>query len=202
MKNIRFLMVIGLLGMAVTTSAHVISTNSFWSDTEGTWSGLRASYLPISFKGDGGVDVDITGFQLGYVKSFAVSTKTPLYIETSINVSYMECYAMDIYSINFPANFGYKYAFNDIVNIFPYVGLIFRGNLFGNYEGAGDKISIFDDRLEDFGIKAKRFQLGWQVGATASFYQFVVGVSYGTDFIDFIEGGKFNTPAISIGYNF
>ena len=214
MKKIKLFMVVCLLGIAATASAQFANANSSSNNSDATaWTGLRVSYLPLSIKADGGGSIDLTGFQLGYVKAFAISANAPIFVETGLNVSYMngeiaefeydyDEYGLkfNMFSLNVPVNLGYKYAFSETASIFPYAGLTLRGNLFGNYKMGGESVSIFDDEFEDG--KAKRFQIGWQIGIAASFNQFVVGASYGTDFNDIIEGGKFATPAITIGYNF
>lgn len=199
-------MVVCLLGIAATASAQFANSSSNSSADASAWKGIRASYLPISIKADGGGSIDFTGFQAGYVKSFAISANAPLFIETGANLSYMsgdffDEIDMNMFSINVPINFGYQFAFSETASIFPYVGATLRGNLFGNYKGDGESLSIFDSDLED-GWKAKRFQIGWQVGVAATFNNFVVGVSYGTDFNDIFEDCKIATTAISIGFNF
>ena len=213
MKKIKLFMVVCLLGIAATASAQFANSSSNSSADASAWKGIRASYLPISIKADGGGSIDYTGFQAGYVKSFAISANAPLFIETGANLSYMsgdlEMYDgydvidvdMNMFSINVPVNFGYQLAFSETASIFPYVGATLRGNLFGNFKADGESLSIFDSDLED-GWKAKRFQIGWQVGVAATFNNFVVGVSYGTDFNDIFEDCKIATTAISIGFNF
>ena len=202
-------MVVCLLGIAATASAQFANSSSNSSADASAWKGIRASYLPISIKADGGGSIDFTGFQAGYVKSFAISANAPLFIETGANLSYMsgdffDELDMNMFSINVPINFGYQFAFSETASIFPYVGATLRGNLFGNYKVDGESISIFDSELDEEaeGMKAKRFQIGWQVGVAATFNKFVVGVSYGTDFNEILEGGKIATTAISIGFNF
>ena len=70
-------MVVCLLGIAATASAQFANSSSNSSADASAWKGIRASYLPISIKADGGGSIDYTGFQAGYVKSFAISA-TPL----------------------------------------------------------------------------------------------------------------------------
>ena len=214
MKKIKLFMVVCLLGIAATASAQFANSSSNSSADASAWKGIRASYLPISIKADGGGSVDFTGFQVGYVKSFAISANAPLFIETGANLSYIsgdfEMYDgydafdvdMNMFSINVPINFGYQVAISETANIFPYVGATLRGNLFGKYKEDDESFSIFDSENEEFGMQAKRFQIGWQIGAAATFNNFVVGVSYGTDFNDIIEDCKITTTAISIGFNF
>lgn len=201
MRLIKIAFVACLLNIVTTASAQFVKTNNLLNNSS-TWSGLRASYLPASIESDG-VSVNYTGFQLGYIKSFNISTDIPLFLETGINVSYMTNHAMpNLLSLNVPINIGYKYVYDGAISVFPYVGLTSKAHLFGNYKGAGDNINIFDDRLEALGMKANRFQTGCQVGLTVSYYQYVAGISYGIDFNDFIKGGTFITPSITLGYNF
>ena len=207
MKKIKLFMVVCLLGIAATASAQFANSSSSGSSDASAWQGFRASYLPLSINPDKGEGIDLTGFQVGYVKSFAISANAPLFIETGANLLYasgeiVDDFDMNIFSVSVPINFGYQYAFSETARIFPYVGATLRGNILGNYKFDDETVSIFDDEWDNEGMKAKRFQIGWQVGVAATFNQFVVGVSYGTDFNEIVEGGKVATTAISIGYNF
>ena len=214
MKRIKFLMVACLLGIASTVSAQFVNTSgssssmSSNSDAE-PWKGLRVSYHPVSINGDGGGDISFSGASIGYLKGFAISNSAPLFIETGANVSWFggeigEYYddelKLNVFSINVPVNFGYKFALNETSSLFPYVGLTLRGNVLGNYSYDGESINAFDeDEAED--MQLKRFQIGWQIGVGATFNTFFVGASYGTDFSEIIEGGKVAMPSITIGFN-
>lgn len=208
MKSIKLFMVVCLLGIAATASAQFANSSSSSSSSDASaWQGIRVSYVPVSIEADGGGSLDFTGFQAGYVKSFGISANLPLFIETGANLFYMTGEVgdtdmdMNMFSVSVPVNFGYKYAFSETASIFPYVGATLRGNILGKYKEDGESVSIFDDDLGD-GWKAKRFQIGWQVGVAATFNQFVVGVSYGTDFNEIIEECKVATTTITVGYNF
>lgn len=201
MKSIKLFMVVCLLGIAATASAQFANSSSSSSSDASAWQGLRVAYVPLSIE-----EVDLTGFQAGYVKSFAVAN-APLFVETGANLLYasgeiVDDFDMNIFSISVPINFGYQYAFSETASIFPYVGATLRGNILGNYKVGGESESIFSDEADDLGMKAKRFQIGWQIGVAATFNKFVVGVSYGTDFNEIVEEGKVKTTTITLGYNF
>lgn len=211
MKRVKFLLVVCLLGMASTVSAQFVNTNrgsnsSMNSSSDATaWSGLRISYHPVSVNTDGGGSVSLNGASVGYVQSFGVSANAPLFIETGANASWIggESYddvKINLFSINVPINFGYKFSFGDNNGIFPYAGLTMRGNIVGKYKMFGESISVFDDELGD-GWKFKRFQIGWQIGVGANFNTFFVGASYGTDFNEISDGGKVAMPSLTIGFN-
>lgn len=75
------------------------------------------------------------------------------------------------------------------------------------YKGADnrEKSSLFDkDKRGEYTLK--RFLLGWQIGATATYENYSFGISYGSCFTDEIinklEDCKFGGATISVGYTF
>ena len=88
MNRIKLLMVACLLGMAATASAQF--ANSKGSSSQGSdmsgWQGLRVSYHPMSLSPDKGDNIGITGFSAGYVKGFALSQSTPIFLEVGANL--------------------------------------------------------------------------------------------------------------------
>ena len=211
MKKIKFLMVACLLGIASTASAQFVNTSSTsavsGNSNAESWKGLRVSYHPVSIDADGGGSIDLSGASIGYVKSFGVAATAPLFIETGANVSWiggeLEDSEIDlnVFSVNVPINFGYKYAFSESASIFPYAGLTLRGNIFGNYKADGESLNAFDKDEVGEGWQLKRFQIGWQIGVGATFNSFFVGASYGTDFNEIVKDGKVAMPSITIGFN-
>lgn len=210
MKRIKFFMVACLLGIASTVSAQFVNTSSSSSSMSNnseaaSWSGLRVSYHPVSFNGDG-ADISFNGASIGYVKSFGVSSSAPLFIETGLSASWIggevknTDVKLNMFSLNAPVNFGYKFAFGENNAIFPYVGLTFRGNIVGTLKYDDESINVFDDGDMDDDAW-KRFQIGWQIGVGANFNTFFVGASYGTDFSEIMEGGKVAMPSLTIGFN-
>ena len=226
MKTIKFLLVACLLGMAATASAQFANSGAAGGDSSDaeTWSGIRLSYNPISINPDEGDGLDMTGFSLGYVKSFGVSSSLPLFVETGLNLTYAtwseegeinyEGYDIRVedkvtsFSAYIPVNFGYKYTVNETVSLFPYVGLTLRGGISAKekvtveYDGESEseEYNLYDkDEVEN---TLKRFQIGWQIGVGAHIKQFYVGASYGSDFSELAKKVKASVPAITIGYNF
>lgn len=212
MKRIKLFMVVCLLGIASTVSAQFVNTSSAGSSMSGSsdvtaWSGLRVSYHPVSINADGGGDISFNGASIGYVKSFGVSSSAPLFIETGLSASWFGGEIEDtelklnVFSLNVPINFGYKFVFGDNNGIFPYVGLSLRGNILGNYKEDGESYNAFDEDEVGEGFKLNRFQIGWHIGVGANFNTFFIGASYGTDFSEIIDGGKVAMPSLTIGFN-
>lgn len=212
MRKIKFLLVVCLLGMAATASAQFAnakgSSNSASSSALENWQSIKVSYLPASFKGDGGGDIGFKGAMVSYQKGFAVSQSIPLFVETGLGFSWIggeiEDTGIDLnfFSLNVPVNFGYKHAFSDKVSVAPFVGITLRGNLFGNYKYEGESLNAFDKDEVGEELQVKRFNIGWQVGVGVNFNALYIGGSYGSDFNDIIEGGKAAVPQITLGFNF
>lgn len=239
MKSIKFLLVAFLLGMATTASAQFANAGAASASkttTEVTpWSGLRFSYNPITVNMDyeDADDINLTGLSLGFVKGIAVTKNIPLFIETGVNVTYAfktetesdsdEDYdyeyevrsTISMLSATIPVNFGYKYAFNEKLSIFPFVGLTARVNILGQqkvkatleYDGdeetEEEKVNLFDkDDMGGSKYTWKRFQIGWQIGATLNINKFAITASYGSDFNEIAKKTKVAVPAISVGVNF
>lgn len=195
--------------------------------TEKTYSRIELSYNPISWDIDGDDDDtdDLTGISFGYVKGFSISKSMPLYVETGLRLTYAWWsddedgteYKDTYMGLTIPVNLTYRFAIpNSKVLISPFVGLTLKGNIIGKSEadyedGEDSEINWFDDKWEkgdeydedkDYGYGAKRFQIGWNIGANVSFNQFNVGLSYGSDFSELWEDTKTSNWAISVGYNF
>lgn len=136
--------------------------------------------------------------------------------------SWREEYKMKFMSLYVPINLSYRLSLNDQISIMPYLGLKARFNISGTmdmyyedeYSGGiidnydeeesfswfddGDMEEWFDDEIDP----AKRFQLGWQIGMNVELNNFLLGVSYGSDFGQILEDCKFKTTSLSIGYKF
>ena len=231
MNRIKLLMAACLLGMAATASAQF--ANSKGSSSQGGdmsgWQALRVSYHPMRLSPDKGDNIGITGFSAGYVKGFALSQNTPIFLEVGANLLWaskdltedfgLDDYDEDIsvklnmFSVNIPVNFGYKYTVNDKFSIYPYIGLNFRVNAVGKlkieaeYEGESESesIDVFskDDMKEyEMGEAWKRFQAGWQIGVAFNINKFTLAASYGKDFTEISKKVKVSMPSITLGLNF
>ena len=226
----KFLLVACLLGIAATASAQFVnsgSSSSASSTTGDVWEGLRVSYMPMTMVYDvtGAEDTDLTGFSLGYVKSFGVSSTAPLFVETGLNLSYVTYseeeeedgyynysteVKLNMMSLTAPVNLVYKYALSEEVSILPYAGVYLRGNLFGKYktetsyndETESTKLDLFDEK--DMGKDGvyKRLQLGWQIGVGLHYNNIALGLSYGKDFSEIAKKTKMTATTITVGLNF
>lgn len=216
MKNVKILLAACLLAVATVTSAQ---------STADAWSGIRASYNSFKFDADGGDFDAVMGLDLGYVKSFAVSTTMPLFVEVGANALYVtgDLYdekgyseSVNMLSVAIPVNFGYKYVINDKLSVFPYVGAYLRGNITGeiksegtdfdyDYETGDMKEVKYSNEMDMFDSKegdGSRIQVGMQIGATLNIDKYNVGISYGFDFNEILEKTKTNKLALTLGYNF
>lgn len=235
MNRIKLFMVVCLLGITTTVSAQFAnskSSSSHTSDMNG-WQGLRVSYHPMSLSPDKGDNIGITGFSAGYVKGFVLSQNVPIFLEVGANLlwaskdltddlgfdDYEDYEDIDIsaklnmFSVNVPVNFGYKYTVNETFSIYPYIGLNFRINAVGKikmkaeYDGESESesIDVFskDDMNEyEIGDAWKRFQAGWQIGVAFNINRFTLAASYGRDFTEISKKVKVAMPSITAGFNF
>lgn len=125
--------------------------------------------------------------------------------------------------LTIPVNIAYRFSIpNSQVTVSPFIGVTFKGNIIGETkyeetltvalpdynvsesESNDSKTNWFDDEDDEKepGWGAKRFQIGWNIGANVSYNQFNVGFSYGSDFSELAKKTKTNNWAISVGYNF
>lgn len=170
MSKIKLFLVVCLLGIAATASAQFTNSKGSSSNNGNMdgWQGIRLSYHPMSLIPDEGDNLGLTGLSAGYVKGFALSQSTPLFLEVGANLlwaskdltkdlGFDEEYdyedmdisvKLNMLSLNIPVNFGYKYTVNDNFSIYPYVGVNFRINAIGKikikaeYEGESESESF------------------------------------------------------------
>lgn len=122
----------------------------------------------------------------------------------------------NMFSVKVPVNLLYKFQIpNSSVSLLPFVGATLRCNA-----SAKKKVSVTDEDYEldgiedteydlfdkdDMGSKSKwkRFQIGWQIGVNAHFGEnFLVGLSYGSDFSEICKKTKISTTSVTLGYRF
>ena len=97
MKNLKFILVAGLMAVSAPAFAQFANTgnagnNRSASSTsiENGYSRLELSYNPVKVSPDydNADDLDLTGISLGYVKGFSISKTVPLYVETGLRLTY------------------------------------------------------------------------------------------------------------------
>ena len=125
------------------------------SDVE-AWKGLRFSYDRTFVSADDdkseygkyGLDVDgFQGFSVGYVQSFKIAKKLPIFFETGLGLNYArwsdsedytededgyngeDKYSMNSLGLTIPLNFVYGVKINDMLTIKPYTGFYLRINV-------------------------------------------------------------------------
>lgn len=200
------------------------------------WSGFRFSYVPTTLEFDDDWDTDdwdFKGFSLEYVKGFGIMDNMPLFLEVGAGIEWLnwsesdsedEDYyeyewkeSLNIFSVSVPVNLGYKVALNENLTIMPYVGLKARiglsATLKGSYEVSYDGETEEDEETLNLYNKddtddetLKRFLLGWQIGATATYNNLSFGVNFGSCFTDEIineiDKCKLSSTTITVGINF
>lgn len=134
------------------------------SDVE-AWKGLRFSYDRTFVNTDfstGSFEPDMNGFSFGYVQSFKIAKKVPIFFETGLGLNFARNsneftddygngayetykYNQTVLGLNIPLNVVYGVKINDMLAIKPYTGFYLRINVMAKekdtYEwndGAGD----------------------------------------------------------------
>lgn len=109
----------------------------------------------------------------------------------------------NMFSIKVPVSLTYDIQVSEGVSIAPYGGLTARFNLFGSKKNGDSKSRDIFEKKVGKSYVAKRFQLGWQIGANVKFnHQWFLGVSYGTDFSEIAKKTKISTTSITAGLIF
>ncbi|MDE5947276.1 MAG: porin family protein [Prevotella sp.] len=190
--------------MSLGASAQLISSNTVTHKKGNGYNRLSVSYTSLS-----NIDEDaMSGISAAWTKGIAISKTTPLFIETGLGLNYA-WKSEDEYNINWltatvPVNLVYKYEITDGIKLAPFAGLYLRGNLVGNISSDyfDEDINFFDD-YEDDGFEASRFSFGWNIGVGVDINKFYLGISYGSDFNEFVEDAdKIGTFSATVGFNF
>lgn len=245
MKTLKLFLAFAFVAMATSVSAEQRVENQSPApavDFNNGWDRVFVSYNASSRMLDykGAENVSFPGFSLGYMKGFSVSNKLPFFVEAGAALQFRthkdeytedaedySYYGVDgtftttektnLFSLNIPVNFVYKWQINDDFSVDPFIGVDFRINLTGKYKesfkySGEDAETINDDEAYDesanmfskdeWGDPCKRFQAGWHIGVGANYKAFNLSISYGSDFNEIAEKTKFATTVISLGYNF
>lgn len=197
-------------------------------ETKG-WDGIRVSYNSFTLDAEWRSLESVSGLEIGYVKSFPISKKLPLYLETGASLLwvtgdiydygeseddyvYVDKGSVNMASLIIPANVGYKYVIDDNFSVFPYAGAYLKLNIAGKmetelYEAEGG--DIWEDNSSDMDMFDKdegdgdRFQIGLQIGATLNYKSvYSLGVSYGFDLNEVMKDVSTSKLAVTLGYNF
>lgn len=200
--------------MTAGASAQLISSNTVTHKKGSGYNRLSVSYNSISFDKDM-ADGAFTGFSLAWTKGISISSSAPLFIETGIGATYgfksedednVEI-SNKFAAVTVPVNLTYKWNVpNTDINLMPFAGLFLRGNLYGNtnvsYQNNDEDYNWFDDYEED-GYEASRFSWGWNIGVGFEYSKLYVGLSYSSDFNEFVEkADKTGIFSASVGFNF
>ncbi len=181
----------------------MLMTSTVFAQSEDAWKGVRVAYNIFDTNVEGSDAV--MALSAGYVHSFAVSQNIPLFVEAGANLFWVNGDVADgnklqMWAVELPVNFGYKWNINDDWSIFPYAGATFRGYFSGKLKAGGESFNVFDD--DEVNEAWKRFTAGAHVGVTANYKNYNLGVKYGFDLNKLTNEKKASAITISLGYNF
>ena len=212
MKKIFIVAIMAVMGLHV--QAQIVSSRSAMTTrqvieepkTNTGWSTFGFEYLPSSFSFKHNSE-SFSGFAVNYTNATSVTQSIPLFIEWGIgaqfsNYSEEDDLTIHYASIKVPLNIVYDFQIpNTSINLDPYIGLKFRGNVWGEWkdEYNDESYNLFDKDEVDW----KRFQIGWNLGMKVRFGdKFFLGVGYGSDFSEMAEDMKINETSLSLGFVF
>lgn len=214
-KSLLFAAACCLAFSASAQHASEMESTSFGSgDQIGNYNivGISYDWTNVTAK-EGGYDDSkaLNGFGVEYIHGFPLSSSLPMYLEAGAKFSmgFMgedeDWSKVQLMRINVPVSFAWRFNLIDNITITPYVGVDFRVNCMARQcDGSGDWHSLFDE--EQYDPTAKRFQMGWHLGARVEYNRISLGVSGGTDFIDFYKDGDYkwqtSNLAVTVGYRF
>lgn len=208
MKRFKYLMVVALCALSIPS----------FGQKAGEWGSVYIQYNPMTLVQDfsNSEDLDFTGFTLGYDKNISIAGTTPLYIQVggAVNAAFYSDSNDEIdesvtfVAVKVPVSIAYKWQASNSVAVVPYAGIYARLNILGSWKVENDyddeTLNLFDKK--DMGSNDAtwgRFQLGYQIGANVMFNNtWHVGLAWSSDFSEICKKTKFNTPAITIGFDF
>lgn len=223
MKKILSFVMFVVLCVSAAHAQERASWKSFLTSADkATWKGVRLSYDHANMRFSGGNDLvrlGYNGLSVGYVQSFLLGHKLPLFLETGGGVNFLRRsydgsedvivnkYSTNIFALSIPVNVVYKVRVSDRVTVKPYTGLCLRLNLMAKqkYEGGIEGHTVEDDINLFGGDDAeswKRVQLGWRIGASAEYGCYSLGLGYAVDFNSIADESRFGTLSLTLGMNF
>lgn len=158
---------------------------------------------------------DLSGLSIGYSRAIPLSESMPLFVEPGIALEGLGCDEETVSSdtqiskietrmanLKVPVNLGYQFALsqNGNLTVAPYVGLTFRYTASFKIKDktSNEEVDVFDvDEMD-----AKRFQVGFQVGAKFAYKHFIFSGYYGKGLSKFTQSEKLNVSAVMLGYCF
>lgn len=209
MKKIIIMAAMAIVG--IHAQAQIVSSRSAMTTRQvvdepksyNGWSTFGVEYLPSSWSGDGDSE-SFSAFALNYSSATSLTSSIPLFLEWGLGAQYssksIDDNKIHYASLKVPVNVIYDFQIpNTKINIDPYLGIKFRGNVWGEYKDYEDEsYNLFGDDLE-----WKRFQVGFNIGVKARFNNsFFIGIAYGSDFNEIAEDIKVNELSISAGLVF
>ena len=205
-----------LAAMGLQAQAQIVSSRSSMVTREvidrGGWSTFGVEYLPSTFSYDGDHDSETyNAFALNYTQAISIASSIPLFIEWGIGAQYSFWdndhksydYSWHFVSAKIPINVIYDISFpNSTIHLDPFVGVKFRGNIWGqikeDYSGKSETYDLFDKNEGN----CNRFQVGLQAGMKVRLNKFFLGIGYGIDFSEFCEKTKINELKLMAGFVF
>ena len=229
MKKIKYLLAVMLLGCSTMSFAQYMNSGSEHSSSSSSssdvepWGGLRFSYdrMFMGYDDDFYDDYwkNYNGFSIGFVRSFKIAPKLPMFFETGLGVNFARYkisdyndredvdYSSTLLGLTIPLNLVYGSKVNENLTIKPYTGFFFRVNVLGK-----GKLSFSDDEYasenyfdeDDMGNKYiwEHCQFGWQIGTMFDINNFNIGISYALDFNEIAKDLKASKVSVNLGYNF
>lgn len=217
MKKTIFLFIATFFMVASSAFAQLSSSvgRSFGGGGGGTsdsYSRFYLQYNPTTWDSDGS-ELNFNGFSLGKTIAVTFDSNYPFYLEGDFGLTYKKSkkdemsiwgieMAYHFLSVNVGLNVAWRMALPMGAYITPYAGVMLDGYLLGRltakYEDEKESMKVFYNE-DEFGTEVTPLALGWKIGVNLEINNYYLGVSYGSDFTEMIEGSKFKTTSITLG---
>lgn len=229
MKINKILAVAVMLGASLPVMAQFNGGGAGGNDGDNAnYHHVSVGYNATMLDPEGSKGITLSGFSAEYNYGINLKSDMPLFLEVGGALGYGTGKKYKLMNLAVPVSVGYKFNFGESFAVMPYTGLSFKINLMAKYDkfnlfssdgGDGDweegdwedyASRAYDDDEEDWGdyddyaadYKWKRFQMGWHIGARASYNSWTLGLRYGLDFMEIAKKCSTSTFTVSVGYKF
>lgn len=188
--------------VAVISTVIVAQTRSINYETDnGYWSELSLHGVAGTLSNDeADQDFSTFGFQFSVYQPLSRSNRWYADGTFGLNYSSYSKSGVDVwwFAADTAIDLGYLITPSSSFSIYPFAGITFRYDSGGQISYNGHDYDLFD---KDEG-GCHNFQAGWRIGYNLYYKHFMLGFSYGSDFLEFADDTYLSGFDIKLGYTF